>query len=133
PTQRFLVEVASVEDSTDYSLVLVDDAGVSTTVTYTSGSSAANDEIIEGLRDLINATALNATAAETGSTSSEDLTITGDAAGNWFSVQVLDTSLLSIQQNHSDAGSATDLSAIKVYDNSWYWILNPFQSEATVN
>lgn len=133
PTQRYLVEVASVANSTDYTLTVVDSAGVSSELTYTSDSNATNDEIIDGLVAAINATALNATAATTGSGGSLDMTVTADAAVNWFSVEVADTSLLSIQQNHADPGVATDLAAIKVYDDSWYYLICPYNSEAVVN
>jgi hypothetical protein len=74
------------------------------------------------------------TLADTASTVSPSsaFTITADAAGDWFSLEVLDTTMMSITQNHTDPGIATDLAAIELADSDWYYLYTFFNSEAMV-
>jgi len=71
------------------------------------------------------------TMADTVSTVSPagSLTATADAAGNWFSLAVADTSVLSITQNHTDPGVGTDLAAIYNQDPDFYYVHTFFNSE----
>lgn len=125
PTQKYSI-VPTVANSTVYTVVIG-----STSYSYTSDASATNDEITDGLQTLINAGSGDTTTATVpGSSGSHVLTLTANAAGNFDSVYVADTSLLSITQDHADPGLAADLAAIALQDNDWYFILNPFNSKA---
>lgn len=71
------------------------------------------------------------TIADTASTVRPDdpFTVTGDAAGNWFSLEVGDASLLTILMNHADPGVAADLTAISNEDDSWYMLYTMYNSK----
>lgn len=56
------------------------------------------------------------------------LLVTGNAAGNWFSLEVKDFALLSNKMTHADPGIATTLAAIKAVDDDWYWLVMPWAS-----
>lgn len=62
---------------------------------------------------------------------SDPFTVTGDAAGDWFSLEV-DRDDLSLSLTHADPGIATDLAAIALADPDWYCLLTPFNSNALV-
>jgi hypothetical protein len=123
PTPSFSIGVNSVENSTDYTLT-VD----GTDYTYTSDGSASNDEIITGLAALIAISGYTETTP--GSAGSTTLKYTGSDASLIPSIVVDNPSLLSLIQDHADPGVATDLAAIAVEDNDWYFLLNPFNSKA---
>ena len=74
------------------------------------------------------------TLADTVNTKRYDstFTIVGSAAGEWFSLEVGDVDLMSIVQDHADPGIATDLDAIILRDNTWYWLETAFHSKAMV-
>lgn len=129
PTQVFRIAAAVVTNSTKYSFRL---GGVQ--IDYTSDASATNDEIADGLQAAAaaTATAQGFTAASTGSAGSKVLTITGNAAGNWTSIEVLDPNLLTGAQTQIDPGIATDLAAIRLADDSWYCLITLFNSALCV-
>jgi hypothetical protein len=117
PTQRYVIGVASVKNST--------------LVTGASDPSATNDEIIDALVTALNAVVgKNYTAVATGAGGSHVCTATGSAAGDWFALEVADRTLLTIAQTHADPGSATDLAAIKLADSGWYGLYTTFNSAA---
>jgi len=128
PTQSYQIEVSSVQDSTKYVVFLAD----GTEVSFTSDSDATNDEIAAGLAAAIDAAQSTHTAGTSGSAGSLVIDVDGDAAGNWLSLQVADTSLLSIKQDHSDPGVAADLAAIALYDDDWFALVNLYNSELMV-
>jgi hypothetical protein len=131
PTQRFVIGVSLVKNLVPYSVVASGEGVTTTTTTYTSDGTATNDEIANGLVAALNLVpGKNFTAAATGSAGSLVVTVTANAPGNWFALQVLDTSLLSNQQTHADSGIATDLAAVLAYDPSWYYFYNPYASDA---
>lgn len=133
PTQKYLLEVVSVANTTTYSVIVSGQGFVTTTLNFTSDASATNDEIVAGLVAALNGVASkNYTAAAVGAGGSQDVEITGNAAGNWFSVEVLDLNLLKIAQTHADPGVATDLAAIANENNEWYCLLTHFNSNAYV-
>lgn len=74
------------------------------------------------------------TIADTASTKrpSEALTVTGDVAGDWFFIEVLDTTAVTSEMNHADPGIATDLAEIAVVDKNWYWLKTNYNSKAMV-
>lgn len=58
--------------------------------------------------------------------------VTGNAPGNWFSIEVTDVSAMSNKQTHPDPGLAADLDAILLEDNGWYCLLTGYNSDAYV-
>lgn len=58
--------------------------------------------------------------------------VTGNSAGNWFSIDIENPSVLSNKMNHADPGVATDLAAIFLVDEDWYWLLTNWNSKAYV-
>jgi hypothetical protein len=62
----------------------------------------------------------------------DPLIVTADAAGNWFSIEVVNTSVMQIEQTHVDPGIATDLAEIVIQDNDWYYLDTTYNSEAMV-
>ncbi len=129
-TLVYVISVANVRDAHVYS-AQVDGEGVTSTLAQTAASdgSATNDEIVALLVTALNAVAgNNYTAAATGAGGSQVVTVTGDAAGDWFSIEVDPD--LRIVCTSADPGVATDLSAIHAEDPDFYAILNGAPSEA---
>ncbi len=94
-------------------------------------NTATNDVIVAMIVNRLNLVAgKNYTAANTGSTGSQDVTVTATAAGDWFSIEVLDPNDLESALTHVDPGVATDLAAILVEDDSWYTLLTNYNSNA---
>lgn len=103
-------------------------AGAGTLTLVTTG----NDVLAERIVSVLNAVpSKNYTAATTGSTGSKTWTVTGSAAGNWFSVGV-DHDLVTSAMTHADPGIAADLSAIRNADSSWYQLHTGYNSTAMV-
>lgn len=126
PTQKYTL-TPTVANSTAYKLY-IDGEDYS----YTSDASATDTEIVDELATLINAdTGTHGFVATTpGSPGSETLVLTANTAGAWGAVEVDNIALLAIVQDHADPGLATDLAAIAVEDDSWYFILYPWNSKA---
>lgn len=96
---------------------------------FTSDASGTVAEIVAGLVAAINGlTGDTATASDL----STHLYVTGNTAGAWDGLEVNDTALLSIEQDHADPGVATDLDAIKLYDNDWYGLVTLYNSQPYV-
>ena len=129
PTQVYKITPLAVNSHTY--IVNVKGEGVTPlAATFTSDASATVAEIVAGLETAINAAVgKNFTAVDTAST---HLLITGTAAGDWFSLEVNDQVNLVIEQTHVDPGIATDLAAITVEDDNWYFLLTNFNSNAMV-
>lgn len=106
------------------------DALAETEVTFTTDGTGtqtlernSNDVIAEQLKQALNAvTGANYTAALAGATGSKTLTVTANAAGEWFALEIMDLDSLTSVMTHADPGVATDLAAIKLYDAEWYAI-----------
>lgn len=122
PTQKYTITPTAV-NSTKYTINVN-----GTDYSYTSDSSATAAEIVTGL-----SAALPVISGVTygGSTT---LTITQGSAGDWLQVAVADPSLLSLVMDATDAGGssgvAADLDAILLADNTWYAVINLFNSAA---
>lgn len=125
PTQRFIVTVKSVLNTTAYKLKVN-----GTEVTFTSDATATTDEIRTGLQGAINALGLALTVNNEIGTS--DITITANVAGAWFRIEVTTPTLLGIVQNHADPGAAADLTELKAVNNDWYGLMCLFPSAAYV-
>lgn len=133
PTQRYQLDVVAVRNSYTYTAYVKGQGVTDTTVTFASDASATNDEIVAGLLAAFNAVVgKNFTATETGSVGTKDLLVTGDAAGNWFSIEVANVADLKIAQTHADPGVATDLAAIVLADDTWYALYTFYNSNAYV-
>lgn len=122
--------VPSVANSTVYALRIGGDGATTTEVSVTSDGSATATEVCDALRTAINGVVgKNFTA--TGTTT---VIITGDAAGEWFWVEVDDvTRWTSSALTHSDPGVATDLAAILVANSTWYGLYTTANSQPYVD
>ena len=131
PTQVYTVEIATLVADTDYSII-VEGEGVTTTTVTVDSASLTDTALATALASGIDAvTGANFTAASGATTT---VTATGDAAGNWFSLEVVGVSgNMEIQQTQVDPGYSADLTAIANENNDWYFILNPYDSEPIIN
>lgn len=133
PTMAYLLEVVAVRNSYAYQIGVAGKGFADTVLTVTSDSSATNDEIVDAIVTALNGVSgNNYLAATTGSAGSLDITVTGDAAGDWFVLEVLNRADLKITQTHSDPGVATDLAEILVIDKDWYALVTGYNSDAYV-
>lgn len=130
PTQVYTLTPV-VQNTHEYVLRLKGDGATSTEVSFTSDGTATDVEICTGLVTAINAVVgKNFTAANGGGTLGV-LTITANAAGEWFSVEVdAIADWTTNSQTHVDPGVATDLAAIELYDASWYALATVYNSKA---
>lgn len=98
-----------------------------TTVSFTSDGTPTDAEYAAGM-----VTALNAVASKnytaTGATS--PITVTGNAVGNWFSIEVPDVTYQTTTETTADPGVAADLTAINAENNTWYVPQTVFNSKA---
>lgn len=135
PTQQYVINVQTVRNTYAYG-VNVAGQGVTTTATsFTSSGGATNDTIVTGIVAALNAvTGANYTAASTGSVGSKVCTVTANAAGNWFSLEINSPNITSddlrIKQTHADPGVAADLNAILLETSAWYAVWSNFNSNA---
>lgn len=100
-----------------------------TAYTYTSDASGTTQEIVEGLKTLIDAAAIS------GLTVTEDnttLTLTS-SAGTWFSFGVERIDLWTVTETTAATGLTTELSAILAERNDSYGLVMEHQSEAVGN
>lgn len=119
PTKRYTLSVVNVRNSHTYEILVKGDGVTPETVDYTSDADATDGEIVAGLVAALNGvTGKNFTAAG----ASSPFTVTADAAGEWFCLEILDRTDLSAEQNHADPGAATDLANLVNRDNTWYWM-----------
>lgn len=126
-TKKFTL-TPSAHNTHVYSLRIGGDGVTETVATYTSDGSATAAEIVAGLITSCNAiVGKNFTA--TGSTT---LVLTGNTAGAWFFVEVLDLNDFGIFEDHADPGVATDLAAISLVDDDWYGLVTNYNSNAYV-
>jgi len=119
---------AGLSLATDYWVIRVDND------TIQVASSLAN-AIAGTLVDITDVGTGTHTLADTASTKRPDepFTVTGDAVGDWFALELLDVTELSMTMDHADPGVATDLAAIQLVDNTWYWLHTLYNSEAYVD
>lgn len=133
PTQVWQVDVLNVLSSTLYALNVDGEGVTASTASDTSDSSADNDEIVALLVTKLNAVVgKNYTAAATGSVGSQVVTVTATAAGDWFVLESVDPTKLGVRQVHVDPGIATDMAAILLENDDFYWVYSLFNSEPYV-
>jgi hypothetical protein len=122
PTMRWAVTPVAA-NSTVYSMKVNGN-----TVSYTSDADATLSEIIAGLKTAIDALNLDITVSD----QTTYMRIVADAAGTWFSVEPTNPALIGVAQDHADAGIATDLNTLIAYNNTWYGLLSPDASSASI-
>ncbi len=129
PTQKYEFTPIAI-NSHEYQITVEGEGVTTTTVSYTSDATATVAEITAGLTTQLNGvTGKNYTAVD-GATK---ITITGDSAGNWFSLELGDPgSEGKIEQTHIDPGVAADLTAISDEDDSWYALCTLYNSNSLV-
>jgi hypothetical protein len=93
----------------------------------------SNDVLMAQLKQALNnVVGKNYTAAQVAGVGDTDtLTVTGSAAGEWFSLAVDPRQLVSAQV-YADPGVADDLDAIQVASKEWYCVHNVYASKAIV-
>jgi len=128
PTQKYNLIPTDNTDGVVYNLTVKGEGITDTDISYTVDSDTIA-EIIDALDTAISAVVGNNYATTDNTTS---LDVTGDAAGDWFSIEVEDPTLITIEQTHANPGVATDLNAIIVEDSDWYCLLTHFNSAAYV-
>lgn len=93
-----------------------------------------NDVIIAQLLQGLNAVVgKNFTATQTpGAGETDYLVVTGDAAGNWFSLEMTNVNALHSEQDHAEPGTtlADDLNAIQLENDDWYALVTLYNSDA---
>lgn len=112
-----------------YEVKLVSKLGVVSDVSFTSDGTATAAEITAGLVGVINgiATAPYVASATDGNTT---VTVVAAAATDYFSLEVVDQSVLLVQNNTADNNVANDLAAINLADDSWYGLTMGSQGKA---
>lgn len=128
PTQKY--EWTPVAKNTHIYILNVKGQGVTAeAVDITSDASATIAEICTAMTAALNAVVGKNYTAVDGVTK---ITITGTAAGDWFSIGQEDITDGKIEQTHVDPGVATDLAAIVLAENDWYCLLTLYNSSALV-
>ncbi len=89
-------------------------------------------QLVQGLNAVVGNNYL--AAQVTGAGETDTITVTGDAAGSWFSVEVADVSLMKIAQTHVEPATtfATDIAAIANENDDWYALYTFYNSEPCV-
>jgi len=96
-------------------------------VVFTSDGTATLNEIILGLKAVIDALSLPITVTD----QTTFMRIQANTPGAWFSVEATDVNI-GLAQTHADPGVATDLAAIVLERSDWYGLLTHFNSKAYV-
>ena len=95
-------------------------------VTFTSSGTPTDALWAAGIVAALNAvTSKNFTVAGAAS----PVAITGNAAGGWFSVEVINPNDMKISETEVDAGIAADLTAITAENPNWYGLGSYFNSK----
>lgn len=132
-TQNYKISAKAVTAGSVYTIRVGSD---SISVTCGTGTFAANDELMTDLLVAIQAASgygtNGYTASLAGSVSSKYINLLANAAGSFLAVEASNPDLLDVVQNQADPGVATDLAAIAVEDNTWYGIVNPWNSTAII-
>lgn len=119
PTVVYQLSAISPTSNVSYKYqVKVKGQGVTeTTVEFTSDANPTDAEYAAGM-----VAALNAVVGKnyTATGASSPISITGTAAGGWFSIEVVDVNTQKVLTTHVDPGIATDLAAITAENPAWY-------------
>lgn len=120
----------AAENDTLYGFTMTRGA-VSVDITYTSDGTATIAEIVAGLAAAVEASSLSAAVAATSADTNTTCQIADGTPGaityysNW-------TPNLTFSDVTTDPGIATDLAAIRAYDNDWYGLAIDLNSKALI-
>lgn len=112
--------------------VVITTDGTGTQTLLRSANDVIVAQLVQGLNAVVGKNYLAAQVAGGGDT--DYLTVTGSAAGDWFSLEVTDLGLLKNQMTHAEPGTtlATDLNAIHLETTEWYVLVTLYNSDAYV-
>lgn len=112
--------------NTTYLINVVGTGFVSTQVTFTSDGTPTDAEWAAGV-----VAALNAVPGKnfTASGAASPVSVTANAAGNWFSIEVVNVNLMKVKATHADPGVAADLIAIANQNANFYAVYTTFNSK----
>lgn len=110
--------------------VAFDDNGTGTHTLQRDANDVINAQLVDRLNSVVGNNYVAAIVAGGGDT--DTLTVTADAAGEWFSLETSNPATLETVQTHANPGVATDLAAIAVEDDDWYFLITSFNSNAYV-
>jgi hypothetical protein len=110
--------------------VTFDDNGTGDHDLLRAANDVINAQIVDRLNSVVGNNYVAAIAAGAGDT--DTATVTADAAGEWFSLATSNPATLEAVQTHADPGVATDLAAITLEDDDWYFLITSFNSNAYV-
>lgn len=114
-----------------YKVKLIKKDGTVFTASFTSDGTATLLEVVTGIAGAINGLAgAPFTATVTGGNTT--VTVVAASATDYFSLEVLDLSLIQAQNTTPDAGIAADLDAINLINDSWYGLTLTSQGDAEV-
>lgn len=117
--------------STAYKLRVAGSSFNTVELTYTSDASPTDAEWAAGVVAMLNGVAgKNYTAAG----SASPITVTGNTAGAWFSVEIMEPalSLMTSELTHADPGLTADLDAIKISDSDFFMVSGSGMSGAMI-
>lgn len=127
PTLVYTLNVVTVRNLYTYTLLVKGKGVTPTTVTFTSDGTATDGEIVVGLVAALQAV-VGRNYAAAGATS--PFTMTGTAAGDWFSIESPNPDDIKVSATHADPGVAADLTAINLENNGFYAIYTFYNSNA---
>jgi hypothetical protein len=128
PTMVYEIDVASLSANTDYEVTCAGEGVTTTTVTVDS-ASLTDSALATALASAIGSvTGANYGAASVGSL----ITVSGTAAGDFFSMEINDLNRMAVEQVGLDPGFTSDLTAIADENDGWYFVVNPYSSAATI-
>ena len=132
PTLRYHLTVEDLVESETYGINVVGEGVESTEIEVTP---APGDDEADMAGDLI--TQLNAVVdknytAVVDPSDPNSIYVTGTLPGDWFSLEINNTELVTVEIDNADPGIATDLAAILAVDKDWYYLVTLFQSSAMV-
>lgn len=119
-------------NSKKYSVKLTDKLGVVLQADFTSDGTATVAEVVAGIVAAINALASTPYAAVDTGAAHTSITVTPTVTTDYMSLEVLDQSLLLVQNLTADNSTANDLTAINMIDDSWYGVTLTSQGDAQI-
>jgi hypothetical protein len=124
PTLKYEIDVVNPVNNLKYKVRVG-----ANTAEYTADGSATALEIITNLTTLINAFSGDTTVA---SNDGSDTLILTSTQGEFDAVEIFDYVNLAVRMTHVNEGIETDLAAIALENNSWYFLLGIGLSKAEI-
>ena len=126
-----IVQVSAVAPATTpnytYQISVKGDGVTPTIVTFTSGGAPTDALWAAGM-----VTALNAVFGKnfTATGAASPISVTGNAVGVWFELEVLDVNYQTTTETTADPGVAADLTAISAENPNWYGLITSWNALA---